>query len=107
KHGFDVLVYRSGQPAEPLQANQFLDGRVDGLLYWGGLRPFSYAELGRSRLPKVVLLDRPGIEGLAGVDFDDETGMRRALDHLVSLGHRRIDYVTGDVRLPHLRLRSD
>jgi LacI family transcriptional regulator len=44
----------------------------------------------------VVLVNRTA-EGVPGVTFDNEEGMRQAVAHLVALGHRRIAWVGGPV----------
>jgi DNA-binding LacI/PurR family transcriptional regulator len=46
------------------------------------------------RVLPLVLLNR-SVEGVASVEVDSPDGARQALDHLVSLGHRRIAYVRG------------
>jgi LacI family transcriptional regulator len=105
--GYDTLVYRTGHAGEPLEASQFLDGRVDGLLYWGGVRSFNYEDAGRSGLPVVTLLEPSKVERLSSVLFDDGSGMRWVMQHLLKLGHRRIAYLPGRTTVPHLRYRLD
>lgn len=106
ERGYDLLVYRTGRDDSPVDVRQFLDARVEGLLYWEGYRPISYPDLARSHLPVVVLLGCPDQRSLARVLFDDLGGMQQVLEHLLGLGHRRIAYIAGaEPLLPHLRTR--
>lgn len=57
-------------------------------------------------LPTVVVGD-PGVAGpLTSVWTDDATAMAAAVQHLVSLGHRRIGHVSGLAPLAHTRIRD-
>ncbi len=47
-----------------------------------------------ARATPVVLINRV-VEGFASVCLDTGSGVRQAVDHLVSLGHRRIAYLSG------------
>lgn len=68
-------------------ASQFLDGRIDGLFYWGAREHEFVDHLVEREFPVVSLfssIDRPG----AGRVWPDETvGLRSALQHLINLGH--------------------
>ena len=78
------------------------DRRVDGVvltdLRVGDERIALVAELGLS----AVTLGRPdGDSPFSSVSVDDGAGIRKAVDHLVGLGHRRIAHVAGpDSMLP-------
>lgn len=69
-------------------------GRVDGLLFAGEESGHELAQLRTSDVPWVLVNRR-----LAGshryVVLDDERGSRLAVEHLVSLGHRRIAHLAG------------
>jgi DNA-binding LacI/PurR family transcriptional regulator len=49
----------------------------------------------------VVLVDQHPVDGLASVNVDDRGGARKAAQHLVDLGHRRIGIITTGVIGPH------
>lgn len=70
-------------------------GRIDGLLVaTGGLPQAQQDELARLHLPW-LLINRRGRERRRYVILDDELAAALAVDHLISLGHRRIAHITG------------
>lgn len=65
--------------------------RFDGAILIQSPRPEVVAELDRRRVPYVTVNEIVG-KPVASVLVDDVMGTRRALEHLVGLGHRRIAY---------------
>jgi DNA-binding LacI/PurR family transcriptional regulator len=51
--------------------------------------------LTRRKLP-IVFVDQVAVPGIASINIDDRTGAKAAAQHLVDLGHRRIDIVTSN-----------
>lgn len=50
--------------------------------------------------PTVILnADAPGLTGVSRVSADNEAAVRLAVEHLVSLGHRRITFLTAPAKL--------
>jgi DNA-binding LacI/PurR family transcriptional regulator len=85
------------------------DGRVDGVfltdLRVDDPRPALLAEL---RLPAVVIAPScDDHEAAACVCVDDRPGIRSAVEHLVSLGHRRIAHVGGPPEFVHSGSRRE
>ena len=82
------------------------EGRVDGVfvtdLQVDDRRPDLLTELA---LPFVIV--GPGLDGHLGpsLGVDDAPGVKAAVDHLVSLGHRRIAHVSGPQSMVHGRSR--
>lgn len=74
----------------------FMEMRVDGLVLAGTLPPSTTVAEAAAWLPTVVAGNRdvelPRVDVVAQ---DDWSGARLALDHLASLGHRRIGHVAG------------
>ncbi len=81
--------------------------RVDGIIVLTGR--LSDAALARSArdLPVVVTGRSLQAHGLYALDFDNIEGARLATQHLLELGHRRIAFITGDLRHFDGRQRLD
>ncbi|MDW8262351.1 MAG: LacI family DNA-binding transcriptional regulator [Phycisphaerales bacterium] len=93
-NGYDVFFEIAGnsrsQPALP-------SFRFDAAVLLQAPRADTITELNRRRVPYVCVNERAG-NPVASVLADDPMGMRRAVEHLAHLGHRRIGYanaVTG------------
>ncbi len=86
-----------------------LEQRVSGVL----LSPIFELPTGVGRLVAhgvpVVLLDRDagGDSGFCSVSVDDVSGGRLAAEHLIGLGHRRLDFVGGPSALPQIADRYE
>jgi LacI family transcriptional regulator len=79
--------------------------RVDGVIVLTGrLSDVVLAEQALS-LPIVVTGRRLRAPGLYALNFDNFEGARLATHHLLSLGHRRIAFISGDQRHPDARDR--
>jgi DNA-binding LacI/PurR family transcriptional regulator len=74
----------------------FLEFRVDGLVIVGTVQPSRALEEAAAAVPTVVAASRdielPNVDVVAN---DDIAGTRLAVEHLLSLGHRRIAHLSG------------
>lgn len=104
-----LLIRVAGDAAQEQQAYKALvaEGRIDGVLLTDVRTPEPrYALLDELRLPAVVV-GRPGSGcALPAVGTDDRAPLRELVEHLISLGHRRIAYVGGVPGLIHTRARQ-
>lgn len=75
---------------------KMLVDRVDGLILASPRSDESFLTDLSSQLP-VVLINRE-IEGISSVSVENAIGVHEAVEHLVSLGHRRISYLAGPRR---------
>lgn len=110
--GYDLLLgFARSDPAEARRLSEVLDPRFcDGLLLVGDLREtaedLTFLGSVRGRMP-LILVSR-GHHELVGpypsVGIDNHAAVRLALDHLWSLGHRRIGFI-GSGRLGDLAER--
>lgn len=72
------------------------DVAMDGaLVYSCNTHSTAIDWLTRRKLP-LVFVDQVPAPGLASINIDDRAGARAAAQHLVDLGHRRIDIVTAN-----------
>jgi LacI family transcriptional regulator len=79
--------------------------RVDGIiLLTGRLSDAALAATARE-LPVVVTGRTLKAPGLAALNFDNFEGARLATHHLLALGHRRIAFISGDLKHPDGRER--
>ncbi len=110
--GYSLLLMNSDQDPEQDVGHikLFRQRRVDGLI----LSLQSESQPGLTELVAsldfpIVLVDRE-LQGVAAssVVVDNFTGMQRAVQHLISLGHRRIAFVSGseDILTTRERLRG-
>lgn len=65
--------------------------RFDGAILLQSPKPEIVAELDRRHVPYVCVNEQAG-KPVAAVLADDRMGMRRAVEHLATLGHRKIAY---------------
>ncbi len=108
RHGYVLVVNNTGEALE--KERQLLEmlrqRRVDGLLLSPAhLKARHLTALRRERRP-FVLVDRT-IDGLdvPSVITDSIAGLRMAVDHLVSRGHRQIGYIGGPIYITTFRER--
>ena len=91
--GHDVLLYTSWYSPGPHGGLRFLDGHIDGLIVVGATLPDDIlARTAAAGLPIMMLLGRHVPENVGYVNGDNIAAMRAIVEHLVSLGRRRIGY---------------
>lgn len=97
ERGYAVLLCNSdGSPGRQDTHLRFLEEqRVDGALITPVNGDLSRVEQLQSRGTAVVLVDEPGQDGRCSVAVDDVRGGQIAGEHLLSVGRRKVAYVTG------------
>jgi LacI family transcriptional regulator len=97
KAGWHVIVVEGRPPNHPDLGWERLvfEGRVDGVLVLtASIRDPVVQSVARSGVP-IVLVNRRS-DGIVGsVVMNDERGAEVAIDHFVSLGHRKIGHIAG------------
>jgi len=105
--GYDILFAHSlNQPErEELCLRRFLSRRVDGLfispVYRFEAEARIYQEILASKIP-TVLLGPPAAfcKSFVSVEIEELLASKAATEHLISLGHKRIAYLTGPATAP-------
>jgi LacI family transcriptional regulator, repressor for deo operon, udp, cdd, tsx, nupC, and nupG len=108
-HGYGVLIgHTQNDPERGLEYLKFLSSsQAAGMVLFTGHQPFGH-QVVSERLPPSVAVFEPVFGGATPyVGVDDQTGGRKAAEHLLSSGHRRIAFI-GDsrTRLGHQRRRK-
>lgn len=106
--GYNVTHLTTPWRGAAASLRAFRDGRTDGLLV---VAPPSDSDL----LPALASLGVPlvavsapiGLAPVPSVDVDDDHGTRLAMEHLLSLGHRRIAHICGPENLPSAVVRRE
>jgi DNA-binding LacI/PurR family transcriptional regulator len=86
--------------SEDLLVRRLLERRVDGLIVASSRTTDEYARQLRSEDVPVVCINGPIGQFPHAIQIDQRKGTRLAVDHLASLGHRRIAHVTGPTGVP-------
>ncbi|SDN19381.1 LacI family DNA-binding transcriptional regulator [Allokutzneria albata] len=95
--GFELIINSGGRsPARERRAlNSLLSFRPAGLALLGPVVPSSAIESAAEEAPVVLVSRSSRLSTVDTVNDDGEAGSRIAVDHLVSLGHRRIAHLDG------------
>lgn len=102
-----LSVATPGRQEEQTYRGLAADRRVDGLILTDLRADDERIALVRDLDLQAVTLGRPeGESPFSSVSVDDGAGIRRAVEHLASLGHRRIAHVAGPDAMLHARRRT-
>ena len=108
-HGYGVLIgHTQNDPERGLEYLKFLSsGQATGLVLFTGHDPFGHQVAGTRLPPSVAVFEPVFGSKISYVGVDDVAGARKAAEHLLSAGHRRIAFI-GDsrTRLGHQRRRQ-
>lgn len=95
-HRKDLLLHStfSGTSAESVY-DSLVDGRIDGLIYYGPIQDPLADRLRDTHLPVVAIVD--AVPTLPSVVGDYEAGVRAIAAHLAERGHRRVLYLSQEM----------
>jgi DNA-binding LacI/PurR family transcriptional regulator len=110
EHGQEVLIANTDYHPERMHVcvRRMLERKVDGVaIMTSEMDPELIQMLSRRGIP-IVFLDT-GLVGrrVSNICIDYRGGIDLAIDHLTSLHHRRIAFVSGPVNLASARIRRD
>ena len=94
---YQILLSSSHSNSEDvLTASRSMLGRIDGLILMApDESSFETVERVRRHIPVVLLSPRTNVEPCHSVGIDNYRGAKEAVEHLLSLGHRHIAFITG------------
>ncbi len=107
-NGYEILVsstnYDSARMA--LCVRRMLERKVEGVaIMTSEMDTHLVDQLAHRNVPMVFLDVGPTGEGISNVVVDYAMGVNEAVDHLLSLGHERIGFVSGPLALKSARIR--
>jgi DNA-binding LacI/PurR family transcriptional regulator len=109
-HGYNVVLgHAPGRPEEAISLATVLETRhTDAIVLLGDMQhhPLLMADLRRSTVPVVALWPGTSPHEFPTIDADDRAGIWAGLEHLESLGHRRIAFVNAELPGDY-RVRED
>jgi LacI family transcriptional regulator, repressor for deo operon, udp, cdd, tsx, nupC, and nupG len=108
-HGYGVLIgHTQNDPQRGLEYLKFLNSnQAAGMILFTGILPFGHQTM-TARLPPSVGVFEPVYNGgIPYVGVDDAAGARKAIDLLITEGHRRIAFIgESRTRLGHARRKA-
>lgn len=109
-HNQEVLIANTNYDPERMKicVTRMLQRKVDGVAIMTSELDESQVEVfGRRHIP-LVFLDAATLgPGVSSVSIDYTGGVEMAMEHLTGLGHRRIAFISGPLRLGPARTRLD
>ena len=110
EHGHEVLIANSDYRPERMEicVRRMLERKVDGVaIMTSEMDPQLIRMLSGRGIP-IVFLDTGAVgDKISSISLDYDSGVDQAIDHLTSLGHRRIGFVSGPVNLASAQTRHE
>lgn len=108
--GLEVIIantdYKPKRMAECVR--RMLERKVDGAaIMTSEADPFLLTELSRRDIPMVFMDTGTNSSRIANIQIDYGQGIQEALQHLFSLNHRRIAFISGPLNLKSAKRRYD
>lgn len=108
QHGYEVIVANTDYDSDRMGScvRRMVERKVDGVaIMTSEVEPHLLAELSRRQLP-IVFLDVGKPEPLISIiSVDYSHGIKQAVQHIISLGHERIGFISGPLTLKSARTR--
>jgi LacI family transcriptional regulator len=108
--GFEVLLgstnYDPGQMS--LAVRRMIERKVEGVAVMTSEMENSFiAQLTGRSIPLVFIDVGPKAPHVSNIEVNYDSGLREAVDHLHQIGHRRIAFICGPIKLKSARLRCE
>jgi LacI family transcriptional regulator len=107
-HGYETMVSSTGYDSErtAMSVRRFLERRVEGVaVMTSEMDQHLIDQLERRKVPG-VFLDVGAVRGLiSNIKVDYASGISAAAEHLLSIGHQRIAFISGPLALQSAQVR--
>ncbi len=109
ERGYEVLIANTDYQAQRMEVavRRMLERKVDGVAIMTSEMDPELIQMLNGRGIPIVFLDTGAVgPGISDISLDYDSGVDQAIDHLTSLGHRKIAFVSGPVNLASARTRQ-
>ena len=110
EHSHEVLIANTDYQPERMEicVRRMLERKVDGVAIMTSEMDPELIQMLSGRGIPIVFLDTGAVgPGISNISLDYDSGVDQAMDHLTSLGHRRIAFVSGPANLASARTRYE
>lgn len=110
EHSYEVLIANTDYHPGRMQicVRRMLERKVDGVAIMTSEMDPELIQMLSGRGIPIVFLDTGAVgPGISNISLDYDNGIDQAMDHLTSLGHRRIAFVSGPANLVSARTRYE
>jgi DNA-binding LacI/PurR family transcriptional regulator len=110
ENGFEILISSTNYDPKRMEVciRRLLERKAEGvaILTFGIEQPL-FEQLAERNIPLVFVDEGPDRKGVSLLKVDYEHGIRQGVQHLAELGHKRVGFISGPMRLHSARLRSE
>ena len=110
EYGKDVLIANTDYDPKRMEmcVARMLQRKVDGVaIMTSELDERLILEFSHRQIPTVFMDTPTGMQGVATVRVDYAAGVKEAMNHLISLGHERIAFISGPMGLNSAKQRAE
>jgi DNA-binding LacI/PurR family transcriptional regulator len=110
EHGQDILIANTNYDPKRMEACviRMLQRKVDGVaVMTSEMDSHLLKNLSSRKIPLVFMDLAVAMRGVSTVSVDYAAGVRKAMSHLFALGHRRIAFLSGPLKLASACVRSE
>ncbi len=110
EHGQELLIANTDYQPQRMQVcvRRMLERKVDGVAIMTSEMDLKLVQLLNKRGVPIVFLDTGRVgHNISNIFIDYVSGIQQAVEHLVSLGHERIGFVSGPPTLSSAKTRSN
>jgi LacI family transcriptional regulator len=110
ENGFELLISSTNYDPKRMEVciRRLLERKAEGvaILTFGIEQPL-FEQLAERNIPLVFVDTGPDRPGVSVLKVDYAHGIRQGVQHLAALGHRKIGFISGPMRLNSARSRSE
>ena len=110
ENGFEILISSTNYDPKRMEVciRRLLERKAEGvaILTFGIEQPL-FEQLAERNIPLVFVDAGPDRPGVSLLKIDYGHGIRQGVQHLAALGHRKIGFISGPMRLHSARSRSE